>query len=64
MSHRNFKDNEGVNESIFRGILFYCCFNDSGVCMYICHDVLCHVLEKLLMISFESSSEATAIRIR
>ena len=32
------------------------------VCTY--DDVLYHVLEKLLMISFESSSEATAIRIR
>ena len=40
-------------------------FSYNGGCMYVCHDDLYPVLEKLLyMISFESSSEATAIRIR
>ena len=39
-------------------------FSDTGVCMYICHDDLYHVLEKLPMISFDSSSEATTISIR
>ena len=32
MSHRNLKDNKRV-------------FSDSGVCMYICHDDLYHVME-------------------